>query len=469
MGIRRNWKLLLRSWLVVVLLMSLGAAAMPSLSKPVLAASVVENLYYDLATISEAELLNDWNAFGDAGRSGITITSASNIRYYTRTDVAMGAGQAFMLEAVVSADPITSAGERGARMWVKFADPSAPAFPSGDKIRHLEVRLLEDAGGSQRFALVDAIAGGELVSIAADWSIPADRYRVRLKRQQISGSDYMVLQAEKASEIDDPDDRNPDPDTPSSQKVLINELQWQLTTANELGFGHHSLPTGDFASDWVSVHVTGTNSAVDELPYWPPEPPAPTLVHDDKGMDSPQGIDFSADLTGSGYLANDSVTPELDADGTTYYGETRTDPGSEAWDFDGLNDDQTVYGRVVASDVSGRSTIGPDDTTIIPDRTTPAAPQIADILMFFDDSVANGTLVGSGPGNSAKGRLGALRNMIDAAGDLISQGRITKACQQLQNAYLRVDGQPKPPEFATGQAAAQLANMIQQLINSLGG
>lgn len=469
MKFKHKWTPLLRVLLIPALLLALVATTVLPTSTPVMAASVVENLYYDLATISEAELLNDWNAFGDAERSGITITSASNTKIYTRTDVAMGTGQAFMLEAVVSADPMGGAGERGARMWAKFVDPSAPAFPSGVKIRHLEVQLLEDGVGSRRFALIDAIAGTELVSIAADWSNPADRYRVRLKRQQISGSNYMVLQAEKASEIDDPDDRNPDPDTPSSQKVLISGLQWQLTTANELGFGHHSLPTGDFASDWVSIHVTGTDSAGVELPYWPVVPPAPTLVHDDKGMDSPQGIDFSCDLTSSGYLTNDSVTPELDADGTTYYGETRLNPGSEVWDFDGLSDDQTVYGRVVATDVSGRSTIGPDGTTIIPDRTTPAVQQIDDILTFFDDSVADGTLVGSGPGNSAKGRLGALRNMIEAAGDLINQGCITEACLQLQNAYDRVDGQPKPPDFASGSAVAELANMIQQLINSLGG
>jgi hypothetical protein len=44
------------------------------------------------------------------------------------------------------------------------------------------------------------------------------------------------------------------------------------------------------------------------------------------------------------YLTNDSVTLELDADGTTYYGETRTNPGDEYRDFDGLQCDQTVYG-----------------------------------------------------------------------------------------------------------------------------
>jgi beta propeller repeat protein len=100
---------------------------------------------------------------------------------------------------------------------------------------------------------------------------------------------------------------------------------------------------------------------------------------------------------------------------------------------------------------------------------TPPSEQLAGILTFFDESVADGTLAGSGPGNSAKGRLGALRNMLEAAGDLIDEGRIDEATQQLQAAYLHVDGQPRPPDVVTGPAATELAIMIQQLISSLGG
>ena len=49
---------------------------------------------------------------------------------------------------------------------------------------------------------------------------------------------------------------------------------------------------------------------------------------------------------------------------------------------------------------------------------------VSDILAFFDASVADGTLYGNGPGNSADGRRNALRNMIEAAGDLIDDGYI---------------------------------------------
>jgi ELWxxDGT repeat protein len=98
----------------------------------------------------------------------------------------------------------------------------------------------------------------------------------------------------------------------------------------------------------------------------------------------------------------------------------------------------------------------------------PPLEQISDILDFIDDSVASDTLAGDGPGNSAEHRLNALINMIEAAGDLIQQGDIEAACQQLLDAYRKTDGQPRPPDFVTGEAASELAEMIQELRISLG-
>jgi hypothetical protein len=70
--------------------------------------------------------------------------------------------------------------------------------------------------------------------------------------------------------------------------------------------------------------------------------------------------------------------------------------------------------------------------------------QIADILTFINRSVGDGSLAGSGPGNSGPGRLNALKNMIKAAGDLIYDGFFTEACDQLRDGYQRTDGVPKP-------------------------
>jgi hypothetical protein len=98
----------------------------------------------------------------------------------------------------------------------------------------------------------------------------------------------------------------------------------------------------------------------------------------------------------------------------------------------------------------------------------PPAQQIADTLAFFDASVAAGTLLGSGPGNAAKGRLGALRNMIEAAGDLIRRGLVTDACVQLTDVRNRTDGKPQPPDFVTGPAAAELLQQIDAIRATLG-
>lgn len=101
------------------------------------------------------------------------------------------------------------------------------------------------------------------------------------------------------------------------------------------------------------------------------------------------------------------------------------------------------------------------------DTPTPSE-RVADLLAFFDASVAGGALVGSGPGNSAAGRLDALRNMIRAAGDLIAQGQYARACEQLLDAYRRVDGLGQPPDFAAGAAAGELRARIGELRASIG-
>lgn len=94
----------------------------------------------------------------------------------------------------------------------------------------------------------------------------------------------------------------------------------------------------------------------------------------------------------------------------------------------------------------------------------PPSTSVADILEFFDASVADGSLAGSGPGKSADGRRRALRNMVEAAGDLIEDGAIEDACRQLLDAYKRCDGLPRPPDFVIGPAAPTLAGMILDLM-----
>lgn len=91
-----------------------------------------------------------------------------------------------------------------------------------------------------------------------------------------------------------------------------------------------------------------------------------------------------------------------------------------------------------------------------------------DILWFFDDMVAFGNLEGVGPGNSADKRLNALRNMLEMANDLISIGDIEGACGQLHAALGKCDGESPPPDFVTGEAVPELADMIEELMTELG-
>ena len=99
--------------------------------------------------------------------------------------------------------------------------------------------------------------------------------------------------------------------------------------------------------------------------------------------------------------------------------------------------------------------------------SVPPAQQIVDILAFVDESVANGSLEGSGPGRSARGRLGALTNMLESVGEDIQLGDIEGACETLSDALKRTDGLAPPPDFVTGPAATELAARIILLSEAL--
>lgn len=121
----------------------------------------------------------------------------------------------------------------------------------------------------------------------------------------------------------------------------------------------------------------------------------------------------------------------------------------------------------VVSDDSDESVV---DVALIGNGTVtvvPPAQQIQDILDFFDASVANGTMQGYGPGNSASKRLKALRNMIESASDLINAGDFAQAVDQLESVLKKIDGVSKPQDFAVGEAVAELNAMVEALVADL--
>lgn len=97
----------------------------------------------------------------------------------------------------------------------------------------------------------------------------------------------------------------------------------------------------------------------------------------------------------------------------------------------------------------------------------PPEQQIQDVLDFYDASVAEGTLVGFGPGNSASKRLKALRNMIKSAGDLINVGEYELAAKQLESVAKKTDGEKRPPDFVVGYSVETLNAMVDELIADL--
>lgn len=100
-------------------------------------------------------------------------------------------------------------------------------------------------------------------------------------------------------------------------------------------------------------------------------------------------------------------------------------------------------------------------------QTSP--PSIETVISFLDQEIANGGLIGIGPGNSAKNRPTALRNQLLTAGAFIDQNSIPQACGQLKSSLKRIDtgGAIKPSEFVTGAAAGNLVQLIQNLRQEL--
>ncbi len=137
----------------------------------------------------------------------------------------------------------------------------------------------------------------------------------------------------------------------------------------------------------------------------------------------------------------------------------------QQWGSGGADDGQFSSPQGIAVDSSGNVYVA--DTLNHRIQKFASNIDIPAILAFFRECIENGTLSGSGPGNSWH-RMKALRNMLKSASRLIKDGLIAEACQQLRVAYKRCDGKPKPPDFVEGEAAPQLAAMIQAYRASLG-
>jgi hypothetical protein len=117
------------------------------------------------------------------------------------------------------------------------------------------------------------------------------------------------------------------------------------------------------------------------------------------------------------------------------------------------------------NDKSGVESVNLSGTGV---SSSPPPISVDDILVFFDQSVDNGSLTGSDSGQSVEEKLHDLRNMIEKACNLVKDGLFPDACRQLSDAYKRTDGESIPPDFVEGSATSDLASIIQELIEYLG-
>ena len=139
-----------------------------------------------------------------------------------------------------------------------------------------------------------------------------------------------------------------------------------------------------------------------------------------------------------------------------------------ASNINGFDSSTPVTGQIVTVTVDGKTATF---TVNIIANTSPgtALQQIQAIESFFNAAVQDGSLTAFSSKQNAQGQLRAFANMLKQAENLIAQGDYAAAIQQLQAAYAKVDGQPNPPDFVKGDAAATLAQMIQDLITYLSG
>jgi uncharacterized repeat protein (TIGR02543 family) len=130
----------------------------------------------------------------------------------------------------------------------------------------------------------------------------------------------------------------------------------------------------------------------------------------------------------------------------------------EGWTFSGWSGDLTGSTNPAAIIMNGNKSVTANFRELSP---------VELILIFIKEAVDEGTLTGSGPGNSASGRLGAFINMMEAVENLIQKGKTGEALQKLEDIYAKMDGEPRPPDFISGPAVIERTEQIQRLMASL--
>ena len=99
----------------------------------------------------------------------------------------------------------------------------------------------------------------------------------------------------------------------------------------------------------------------------------------------------------------------------------------------------------------------------------PTPTGMMDYLMsFFYDSVANETILGIGTGKRAEKRIDKFEVILYSADAAIDASDDAVACEELDDAYYRIDGIPRPNDYLVGPAVPTLSTLIILVMDSLG-
>jgi hypothetical protein len=102
-------------------------------------------------------------------------------------------------------------------------------------------------------------------------------------------------------------------------------------------------------------------------------------------------------------------------------------------------------------------------------KPAPSTCSIDPVTSFYQASVANGTLVGTGSGPVAHGRLRAIGDMLAAAAHALRAGNTQGALRHLREAYKHIVGEPPVRALVDGPAAPELAARVMAVIQCISG
>lgn len=212
------------------------------------AAPVLTDINFNLSDLS------GWTQQGTGGLVvGTTISTSGDTRWYTRRDIPLADGEAFLFEAAMSGSVTGNAGELGARLWATFLDQSAPIIPPppSKQTRRVEARLMENIDGSLYYALFDGMDNTEKASINVPWMQVVPQNVVRLRRQLVNQESLIFLEVLSMSNL-------------FSVSVPLQSFNTGENSGDEFGFGH--IISGIYQTNWERLRLIRSNEADTFLP-----------------------------------------------------------------------------------------------------------------------------------------------------------------------------------------------------------